>query len=75
MSDVVRLRQRLQDEYTSMRNGMHEFSAGNARHEFIRKKMQQADRIQDQLMMFIDERQAIEIVCTTYNQVMDKVQG
>jgi hypothetical protein len=70
-SDVQKLRERIEDEYTSMRLGLSGLAAGVAKHQFIEARMHQVGTYEDQLATQIGEEQARRFSCQAYIQIME----
>jgi hypothetical protein len=72
MSDVARLRCQIIAEMEAMRQGFEGFASGNARHEFIRARMQTINDHQESLAQHIGENDAAVVVCELYIDTVEK---
>ncbi len=67
-SEVAQLLDRISQEYQSAYNGLHAFSSGNARHDFITSKMNNVGKLHTQLQEIVGD-QAMGLIVETINQL------
>ena len=65
-SEITQLRQQIEAELVSMRQGFNGLAAGTTRHQFIAAKMHELGRYEDQLAIHIGDEQAKFFFCQTY---------
>ena len=70
-NEVVRLRQQIELEFTSMQRGLRAFALGTARHTFIYARMERVEGYQRELTQLVGESKAMQVVCERYNAVME----
>jgi hypothetical protein len=61
-SEVARLRAQIEREYAAACNGLYGLSAGSARHDFIQKRMANAQVYGAQLIKQIGEEAALPLI-------------
>ena len=66
VSEVAFLRQQIELVCQSMNQALHGYSI-TAKHSIISSKYQALDVYHEQLKDIVGEHEAIEIICTTYN--------
>ena len=69
-SEVARLRSQIERELEAMQRGLYGLALGTARHEFIRRRMDNLGRCQQRLAGQVGEEQAMQLVYTLYVQVV-----
>jgi hypothetical protein len=67
----MQLRLQIEQELTSMRQGLSGLAAGTAKHQFIEAKMKRLGAYEDQLATHIGGEQAILFSCQAYIRLMD----
>ena len=70
-SEIQRLREKIETELASMRQGLSGLAAGTAKHQFIEAKMKKLGTFEDQLAQHIGGEQAIQFSCQSYIRVME----
>ena len=70
-SEIARLRQQIQDEYTAARRGLYEY-ATVGRHEIITNRFNQAGLYTDRLAELVGEEEALHISTRIYIQVSEE---
>ncbi len=65
-SEVARLRQSIEEEIEAMHRGFSAITAGTARHEFIKSRMERIGSQQDQLAEHVGSSTAANMVCELY---------
>jgi hypothetical protein len=68
-SEVAQLRHQIELELEAMQRAMTGFAAGTARHEFIRRRMDQLGNYQDKLAEHVGESVANQVVCSLYVEI------
>ncbi|GCE08904.1 hypothetical protein KDH_15020 [Dictyobacter sp. S3.2.2.5] len=74
MSEVAKLRQQIELELVAMRRGLSGLSCGDARHAFIRARMDRVGVCQDRLAHHLGESDATLVVCELYIQTMEEME-
>ncbi len=74
-SEIRQLRERIEQEFVSMRLGLYGLAAGVAKHQFIEARMHQAGSYEDQLATHVGEEQAALFTCWTYIQLTTEGEG
>ncbi len=70
-SEIRQLRERIEQEFISMRLGLYGLAAGVAKHQFIEARMHQVGSYEDQLATHVGEEQARRFSCQAYIQIME----
>jgi hypothetical protein len=75
-SEVAKLRQRIEDEYTAAQRALHA-PAMVAKHEFITKRMEGMQQAHAELQAIVGEHEAIKLVAATLENIKEvrPVQG
>ena len=68
MSEVARLRQRIEEECEASWWALHGLAAGAAQHEFIMARFRNMEGHHTHLIKLVGEEQATEILCEIYNK-------
>jgi hypothetical protein len=71
-SEVSRLRQSIEEEIEAMHRGFSAISAGTARHEFIKARMERIGNQQDRLAEHVGSNTAANMVCELYINSQNK---
>jgi len=58
-SEVARIKQEIEDEYTAGRRALHDSAFGVAKHEFITKKMENLQKGMNQLIELVGEDETL----------------
>ncbi len=74
-SEVAQLRRQIELEFEAMQRGMTGLAMGVARHEFIRKRMDQVGSYQSRLAEQIGKQEAAQIVARLYVKVVEQETG
>jgi hypothetical protein len=69
LSEVARLRARIEAEYQAAWNGLHGLASGTARHDFINKKMEDMGGSVEELRQVAGSEVAMKIVVEVMNDV------
>ncbi len=69
-SEVAQLRQRITEEYEAMKHGLSGLASGTAKHAFIDVRMKRVDAYYDQLTQFLGTKEATQVVCELYIEVI-----
>jgi hypothetical protein len=64
-SEIARLRQRLEDEYTAGRRALYGLASGWAKHQFISRRLSNMDDCRLELERLVGKEEAMRIVCET----------
>jgi hypothetical protein len=64
-SEIVRLRQRIAEEYEAATRGLTGFASGSAKHQFITKRMERIGSYHETLQHLVGEQEATRIVAET----------
>ena len=65
-SEVARIRRQIEEELEAIQRGMYGVAAGQARHKFIRARMDRIDGYRDTLAGYVGEADATKIVYSLY---------
>lgn len=74
-SEVAQLRRQIELEFEAMQRGMMGLAMGVARHEFIRKRMDQVGTYQGRLAEQLGAQEAAQIVAGLYIKVVEQETG
>lgn len=69
-SEVARLRQRIEEEYTAAQRALHA-PAMVAKHEFITKRMESMQHAHEELQALVGDEEAIRLVAATLNSIQE----
>jgi hypothetical protein len=64
-SEIAQIRQKIQEEYESAKQGLSGLASGTARHAFIAARYERLDFLQEQLAELIGTDEAITIIAHT----------
>lgn len=68
-SEIARLRQQINDEYTAAYCGLHGIAEGSARHDFITKRMQNMQIAYERMAGLVGADEAIALVVNTIETI------
>jgi hypothetical protein len=71
-SEVARLRQQINDEYTAAYCGLYGLTEGSARHEFINKRMQNIQVAYERIAGLVGTDEAIELVVNMIEAIQEQ---
>jgi len=74
-SEVFQLLQKIEQEYQSTVSGLTELASGTMRHDFIRKKMANMQRVHERLVELMGPDEAIALVVHTIDLSANQQQG
>lgn len=73
LSEIAEIRRQILEEYEAMKRGFSGFALGTSKHAFIDARLKRVDTYHSQLVQYVGEQQASELICDLYIQVMDQV--
>lgn len=68
ISEVARLRARIEREHAASVWALSGLAAGNARHDFINARLERMERSHERLSELIGEEQATAILCEVFER-------
>jgi hypothetical protein len=71
-SEIARLRQRLEEEYTAGRRALYGLASGWAKHEYIHRRLRNMEQYHKELAEIVGTDRATEIVCEVLDTVREE---
>src|SRR6266567_462384 len=72
-SEVARIRQEIEAECVAMTQGLTGYGVVS-RHAFVFARMLRLSSLEEKLRVYLSHEQALELLCETYNRVLDEKQ-